>query len=72
MKRICAALVLVVAAAGAGAEPGCVEELYDPLSGTGKRRIASPDPSVVLRVDPERSDPLWLDDPDRAPRVSIP
>jgi hypothetical protein len=72
MKRLCAALALMLAAASADAQLGCVDELYDALTGTSKRTVATPDLSVVLKVDPERADPLWLDDPDRRPTASFP
>lgn len=72
MKRIAVALALMLAAAAAAAQPGCVDELYDALSGTSKRTVATPDSGVVLKVDPERAEPLWYDDPDLRPVVSVP
>ena len=61
------AIGLALAAGGAGAEPSCIDEGYDSLTGRSKRAIAQPELGIVPRVDPERAERRWLDDPSRPP-----
>ena len=74
MKRLLLlpAIGFALAGGGAGAELGCVDEGYDPLTGGSKRVVSRPEVGVLLPGEPERADPLWLDDPSRPPLATTP
>jgi hypothetical protein len=72
MRRVLLAAGCLLGAASALAEPGCIDEGYDAMAGGWKRGIAVPAPGVVTTVDPERSEPLSLEDPTRPPLSAAP
>jgi hypothetical protein len=66
MKRIVLAVLFLFTACAAGAQMTCIEEGYDPLTGArghGIPAFSSREGASATGAD--RTEPWWLEDPDR-------